>query len=230
MAMDNYPPRPETVPEDATVLVVDDEPHLVGMYAAMLEDDYTVRTATSGEEALDRLSEAVDVVLLDRRMPGHSGDEVLETIREEGYDCRVAMITSVDPDTDIVEMAFDAYVVKPVRRQDLRDIIESLLLRAGCSRDTRELLSVTSKLVALESRFDEERLASHEEYRRLRERREQLEAKNRERIAELLERDESWIVFRDVLREVVDTRSVSDDTDAQATGTDSRTAGGSRDG
>lgn len=187
------------------VLVVDDEPHLVGMYAAMLEDSHTVRTATSGEEALDRLSEATDVVLLDRRMSGRSGDEVLETVREEGYDCRVAMITSVDPDMDIAKMAFDAYVVKPIRRRDLLDLVESLLLRTGCSRDTRELLSVTSKLVALESRFHEGQLAGHEEYRRLRERREHLEAKNRQRIAELIERDESCVVFRDVLREVVDT-------------------------
>ena len=205
MTLENRPERPDTVSVGGTVLVVDDEPHLVGMYAAMLEDSHTVRTATSGEEALDRLSKETDVMLLDRRMPDRSGGEVLETVREEGYDCRVAMITSVDPDMDITEMAFDAYVVKPIRRRGLRDIVESLLLRAGCSRDTRELLSVTSKLVALESQFHEDQLAGHEEYQRLRERREHLKAKNRQRIAELIQRDESCVVFRDILREVVDT-------------------------
>jgi len=205
MSLDERPCRTDPISERGTVLVVDDEPHLVGMYAAMLEDSHAVRTATSGEDALDRLSEDVDVILLDRRMPKLSGDEVLETVREEGYDCRVAMITSVDPDIDIAEMEFDAYVVKPIRQQDLRTLVENLLLRAGYSRDTQELLSVTSKLVALESRFDEDQLVRHDEYRRLRERRERLEAQNRERIAELLDRDESCLVFRDVLREVSDT-------------------------
>lgn len=205
MSLDNRRPRPDTLPESGVVLVVDDDPHLVGMYAAMLEDSHTVRTATSGEEALDRLTEEIDVMLLDRRMPGRSGDDVLETVREEGYDCRVAMLTAVEPEVDITEMAFDAYVVKPIRQQDLHDLVESLLLRAGCSRDTRELLSVTSKLVALESQFHEDKLAGHEEYRRLRERRERLEAKNSQRIATLMQRDESCVVFRDVLREIVDT-------------------------
>jgi DNA-binding response OmpR family regulator len=210
MSLDEHRSESDAVSERGTVLLVDDDPHLVGMYAAMLEDTHTVLTATSGEEALVRLSDEVDVLLLDRRMPGLSGDEVLEVVREEGYDCRVAMITSVDPDTDIVEMEFDAYVVKPVRRQDLLEFVESLLLRAGCSRDTRELLSVTSKIVALESRFDEARLDDHEEYRRLRERRERLETKNRERIAELIARDESQLVFRDVLREILDARRKAD--------------------
>jgi two-component system response regulator AdeR len=204
MALDEQHARSDALPESGTVLVVDDEPHLVGMYAAMLEDVHTVRTATSGEAALDRLSEAVDVILLDRRMPGLSGDEVLEIVRERGYECRVAMVTSVEPDMDIVEMGFDAYVVKPVRQQDLRDFVENLLLRTECSRDTRELLSVTSKLVALESRFDEERLAANETYQHLRERRKRLDARNRERVAELVERDESCLVFRDVLREITD--------------------------
>jgi len=205
MVLDERTSRTGAVPESGTVLVVDDEPHLVGMYAAMLEDIYTVRTATSGEEALRRLSEDIDVILLDRRMPGLSGDEVLETVREEGYDCRVAMVTSVDPGMDITEMEFDAYVVKPIRQQDLRDFVETLLLRAEYGRDTRELLSITSKLVALESRFDEEQLADDEDYQRLRERWERLDARNREQIGELLERNEFCRVFRDVLREVVDS-------------------------
>lgn len=204
MVLGELPSRPDATPQSGTVLVVDDEPHLVGMYAAMLEDHHTVRTATSGEEALERLSPEIDVILLDRRMPRLSGDEVLEIVREEGYDCRVAMVTSVDPDVDIVEMGFDAYLVKPVRRQDLREFVENLLLRAEYGRDTRELLSVTSKLVALESRFSEEKLASHQEYQALRERRNRLEATNRERIAELLERGESSLVFRDVLQEILD--------------------------
>jgi CheY-like chemotaxis protein len=41
-----------------------------------------VRTAYGGHEALEELSDDVDVILLDRRMPGLSGDEVLEEVRD----------------------------------------------------------------------------------------------------------------------------------------------------
>lgn len=84
---------------DPVVLVVDDEEDLANLYSQWLSDDYAVRTAYNGEQALERLDETVDVVLLDRRMPGLSGDDALNRIREREYDCRVAMVTAVDPDT-----------------------------------------------------------------------------------------------------------------------------------
>jgi len=183
----------------ATVLVVDDEPHLVGMYTAMLEDAHTVRTATRGEAALERFTDDVDVVLLDRRMPGLSGEDLLDVIRSEGYEYQVAMVTSVDPDLDIVELPFDAYIVKPIRGQDLRNLVENLLLRSRYSTGIQELLRTTSKLVALESQFDEDELDAHDEYRRLRERKERLERRNHERYRELVENRDTELVFRDVL-------------------------------
>lgn len=183
----------------ATVLVVDDEPHLVGMYTAMLEDAHTVRTATRGEAALDQFTDDVDVVLLDRRMPGLSGDDLLDVIRSEGYEYQVAMVTSVEPDLDIVELPFDAYIVKPIRGQDLRQLVENLLLRSRYSTGIQELLRTTSKLVALESQFDEDELDAQDEYRRLREHKERLERRNHERYRELVENRDTELVFRDVL-------------------------------
>jgi len=59
------------------------------------------------------IDETVDVVLLDRMMPGMSGQEVLAAIRERGLDCRVAMVTAVDADFDVIEMGFDEYLGKP---------------------------------------------------------------------------------------------------------------------
>jgi DNA-binding response OmpR family regulator len=188
-----------------TVLVIDDEPHLVGMYAAMLEDIHVVRTATSGEAALEQFTDEIDVVLLDRRMPGLSGDDVLDILREEEYDCRVAMITSVDPNADIVDLPFDAYVVKPVRQQDLRELVEDLLLRSEYSSRIQELLSIVSKLAALESRFSEEKLASHSEYQTLRERKERLDAANQDQLEELLDSGDTGLVYRDILGTIRDS-------------------------
>ncbi|MFB6105679.1 MAG: response regulator, partial [Halobacteriaceae archaeon] len=67
-------------PEGArpTVVVVDDEEGIAEAYSYWLSDEYDVRTAQSGAGALETIDEDVDVVLLDRRMPDRSGDEVLD--------------------------------------------------------------------------------------------------------------------------------------------------------
>jgi DNA-binding response OmpR family regulator len=156
-----------------TVLVVDDEPDVADAYAAQLADSYHVETAYSGAEALEILSADTDVVLLDRRMPGISGDDVLERIREAGHDCRVAMVTAVDPDFDIIEMPFDDYVIKPVSRDDLFDTIDRLLTCAAYEQKLQEFYRVSAKyatLVATKSNSELETRAEFEELRRKRER------------------------------------------------------------
>ncbi|CDK39008.1 response regulator transcription factor [Halorubrum sp. AJ67] len=166
------------------VLVVEDEPDLADLYAAWLGDEYRVRTAYGGHEALDQLDEAddeVDAILLDRRMPGLSGDEVLTAVRDRGINCRVAMVTAVEPDFDILEMGFDDYLVKPVTSDTLRDTVEGLLRRGEYDTEVQELFSLTSKKAMLESEKSASDLADNAEYQEL-----------TDRIAELRERaDES---------------------------------------
>ncbi|MDB2226002.1 HalX domain-containing protein [Halorubrum ezzemoulense] len=152
------------------VLVVEDEPDLADLYAAWLGDEYRVRTAYGGREALDQLDEVddeVDAILLDRRMPGLSGDEVLTAVRERGIDCRVAMVTAVEPDFDILEMGFDDYLVKPVTSETLRETVEGLLRRGEYDSEVQELFSLTSKKAMLESEKSASDLADNEEYQRL---------------------------------------------------------------
>ena len=159
-----------------SVLVVDDEPSVAQTYSLWLEGEYDVRTANDGEEALDAVSETTDVVLLDRRMPNVSGDEALSRMREAGYDCRVAMVTAVDPDFDIVDMPFDSYLSKPVTREDVTDTIDELLALAEYDRTVVERFAVERKRAALESRKHETELAESEEYTRLEETADELSA------------------------------------------------------
>jgi len=152
----------------ATILVVDDEPAVADVYTDQLRDLYTVETAYSGEDALSKLDSTVDVVLLDRRMPDRSGDEVLSAIREKRYDTRVAMVTAVDPDFDIIEMPFDDYVLKPVSKEDLIQTIEQLLRHADYEERLRECYSLTAKYAALESSKPQAVLDESEEFTALR--------------------------------------------------------------
>ncbi|ERJ05744.1 HoxA-like transcriptional regulator protein [Halorhabdus tiamatea SARL4B] len=164
------------------VLVVDDEPDVADAYAAQLEGEYSVLTAYSGQEALETLDDTVDVVLLDRRMPGLSGDDVLERIRDRGLDCRVAMVTAVDPDFDIIEMPFDAYITKPVSREELFETIERLLTFQSYEKQFQELYRVSSKVATLRSNKSETELAHNDAYGRLLDRRDEL----RERLDETI--------------------------------------------
>jgi DNA-binding response OmpR family regulator len=141
------PPGSDT----ATVLVVDDEEEVADVYALRLRNDYDTRVAYGGEDALETLDIDVDVVLLDRRMPEISGDDVLDQIREKGYDCRVIMLTAVDPGLDIVEMPFDDYLCKPVEKEDLVAAIEQQRQIQRYDEQLSEYFEVTSKLALLES-------------------------------------------------------------------------------
>ena len=169
----------------ATVLAVDDEQRVVQAYDLWLPDTIEVRTATGGEQALQRLDEEVDVVLLDRRMPGMSGDEVLDEIRAGEYDPRVAMVTAVDPDFDIAGMGFDHYIAKPVDPETLAETVERLLTVETYDRRLGELYTVTQKLSMLEAEKHHEQLADNPEYETLRERRETLQGEIDEMIDSL---------------------------------------------
>jgi DNA-binding response OmpR family regulator len=160
--------------DQPTVLVVEDERALIELYVRWLEDDYTVLTAAGGEEALEQLNEDLDVVLLDRLMPGMSGDEVLEEIRKRIPDCEVAMVTAVEPDFDVISMGFDDYLTKPVERAELLGTIERLLSRSQFDDIEQELYALSSKQAALQSSKPKEELDENEEFAELQRRIEEL--------------------------------------------------------
>jgi DNA-binding response OmpR family regulator len=149
-----------------TVLVVEDESALVELYIRWL-DDYEVRTAEGGEAALEELGDDVDVVLLDRLMPGMSGDEVLSELRERVPECKVAMVTAVEPDFDVITMGFDDYLTKPVDREELLETIERLLSRSAFAELEQELYALVAKQAAIRSSKPEEELRESEEFAEL---------------------------------------------------------------
>jgi DNA-binding response OmpR family regulator len=171
----------------ATVLLVDDEEEVADVYALRLETEYEIRVAYGGEDALETIDVDVDVVLLDRRMPDLSGDEVLAKIREKGYDCRVIMLTAVDPGLDILEMPFDDYLCKPVEKEDLVSAIEQQLKIQEYDEQLSEYFEVTSKLALLESELPPRELEENDQLARLRERADELEAE----MSDLLEEFDS---------------------------------------
>ncbi len=183
------------------VLIVEDEPDLADLYAAWLASNCTVETEYDGSKALEALEAGIDIVLLDRRMPGLSGDAVLDTIRDRDLDCRVAMVTAVEPDFDIVGMGFDDYLVKPVSKDELLSTIDQLLLRSTYDEQLQEFFALSSKKALLDTQKTNAELRASQEYAELEDRLAALRMQVDETMAELLDQDVYRRVCRDIGRE-----------------------------
>ena len=186
--------------DSPSVLIVEDEPDLANLYAAWLRDACTVKTAYNGSQALDAMDDSRDIVLLDRRMPGLSGDEVLSTIRDRELDTRVAMVTAVEPDFDIIQMGFDDYLVKPVSKEDLLSTIDQLLLRSTYDEQIQQFFALASKKALLDSQKTEAELRSSEKYARLEDRLHVMRVEIDETITELSNHDAYRRVSQDLSR------------------------------
>lgn len=159
------------------VLIVEDERDLADLYAEWLRETADVHIAYTATEAIAHLDDSIDVVLLDRRMPDQSGDAVLDEIRDCDLSCRVAMVTAVDPDYDIIEMGFDDYLVKPVTRTELRETTARLYRRQQYSNEVMELAATAAKMAVLETQKSSDDLDGSREYAELVTRFEDLQAR-----------------------------------------------------
>jgi DNA-binding NtrC family response regulator len=115
--------------QPSTVLVVDDErgPRLA--LQLILQREFRVLTAQSGEEALEILkSESVDAITLDLKMPGLAGQNTLSLIRGVDPDLPVIIITGYGSYESAVKAlklrAFD-YIAKPFDSKKILNVVES---------------------------------------------------------------------------------------------------------
>ncbi|HZP96719.1 MAG TPA: response regulator transcription factor [Candidatus Limnocylindria bacterium] len=117
-----------------TILVVDDEPAMVGMVGALLgEEGYQIVTAYDGEVALRRhADERPDLVILDRRLPRLSGDEVCKSIRAVS-NTPILMLTGERGSEErarLLDLGADDYLEKPFSKKELSARVRALLRRA----------------------------------------------------------------------------------------------------
>ena len=119
----------------ATILIVEDEFAVArGIQYALQQEGYQVVLARSGEEGLEFASnQAPDLVVLDVRLPGLDGFEVLRRLRAGGSKAPVLMLTARDEEVDKViglELGADDYMTKPFGLRELMSRIKALLRRA----------------------------------------------------------------------------------------------------
>ena len=151
-----------------TVLVVEDKERLRELYGGWVSEAYEVVTARTAEEALDVFDDSIDVVLLDRRMPDASGDDILAEMRGSETDVRIAMVTAVEPTDDVVNLGFDEYLCKPVDAETLRDLVTRLVQRAEFGTRVNRQFVVARKIALLEKHMTDAELEVSEAYEELR--------------------------------------------------------------
>jgi DNA-binding NtrC family response regulator len=148
------------------ILVVDDEPGLRESFRLILDDEYEVIDVPDGAAALDVLrSSQVDLVLLDIRLPGMDGIEVLERIKAIDEAVEVILVTAVKTvRTAVAAMklgAFD-YLTKPFEEDELLSLVRRALERRTLEREVVYLRS------ELERRHDfDEIVGQHPEMQKL---------------------------------------------------------------
>ncbi len=136
------------------ILLVDDDPAVRRSLSETLsEEGHEVRTSENAEEALSQVAEyAPDLILSDIRMPGLSGIELLERVKQQAPSVDVILMTAYDDMPTVVramrEGAFD-FLVKPLQLAELQAVLD----RGLADRHAREQV-----LRAAEDRADAYRL------------------------------------------------------------------------
>lgn len=139
------------------VLVIEDDPTVGGFIRRGLEEQqYRVSLVPNGEDG-ERIAstESFDVVILDMRLPGKSGLDVLQSLRARGFETPVLVLTAqdaVDAKVRTFRAGADDYVTKPFAFEELLARVEALsrrpkvlaspVLKVGdleLNRDTREV-------------------------------------------------------------------------------------------
>jgi DNA-binding NtrC family response regulator len=119
------------VSEQRTVLVVDDEVGSQESLRAILQPEYQVLIATEGEQALHLVAQRpVDVALLDLRMPGLSGMQVLEKIKAIDPAIVVIIITAYASEETVREgdrLQVFAIITKPFSVSHLREAVRRVV-------------------------------------------------------------------------------------------------------
>ena len=124
-------------PADINILVVDDEEDVVEVVSHFLADEgYNVHKAYDGEEALEKVDEGTNLIVLDIMLPGLDGYEVCQRLRSrvETETIPIIFLSAKTEEEDQVKglmIGADDYLTKPVSPQVILAHVKAVLRRAG---------------------------------------------------------------------------------------------------
>jgi len=116
-----------------TILIADDEIHILNLIKLTLGDDYNYIEAQNGEEVLEKLQNSEpDLILLDVMMPKLNGFGTCKRIKSNPNtkNIPIALISAKDEDQDVlygVDIGASAYIKKPFHKDEFIETIKNLI-------------------------------------------------------------------------------------------------------
>lgn len=120
----------------ANILVVDDEADMrMALGSVLTRSGHRIEQASDGQAALARIAKGnIDLVLLDIRLPGMDGVQILRKIREKSEDLPVIMVTgygSVESAVEVMKLGASQYLSKPFSNKELVETVMNVLRAKG---------------------------------------------------------------------------------------------------
>lgn len=146
----------KTTTEHSSILLIDDDEGILSSFKEMLEQEgYTVDTARTGKQALEKArSQYYNLYVIDLKLPDTKGTKLLTEINDVSPKSRKVIITgypSLDNAVDSVNLQADAYLIKPVKPTVfLKTVADNLK-----QQSEQEMTSEDNVLKWVESRYKE---------------------------------------------------------------------------
>lgn len=133
------------------IFLIDDDELICSMLSRALKNNgYEIRTETKGHDVINKIrSWFPDIVMLDIKLPGKSGIEILEEFKSNGIESQIVMLTSDDTaETAVKCMKLGAvdYLTKPFNMDEVRIVIDNIMEKEDLKREVEYLRKISCSL------------------------------------------------------------------------------------
>lgn len=129
----------------ASITVIDDDESICELFSEALQEEYDIETYQNGEDGMEALREREpDVLILDLRLPGMGGLEILRKIEEDMPNLHVIMVTAhkdVDSAVEAMKRGAYDYIIKPFDLEEIKVLIEKCLENKELKEEVEDLKS-----------------------------------------------------------------------------------------
>ena len=131
--------------QNEKILIVDDEKNIRLTLEKCLTENYDIVTAVNGEDALNKFEvDKFEVVLLDMKLPGLDGLEILEKIKKKDKEVKVVIITgygSVETAVETMKLGAIDYLRKPFTPDEIKEVVNEVIARESSEVNKEELVT-----------------------------------------------------------------------------------------